>query len=74
MVSNIIHGQTRNRISMGQLSLLEIPVPPPHIENNFCQCVQNFEYIQIYQKKSKQHIDDLFSALMQQAFRGELTT
>ena len=34
----------------------------------------DFEKIRKQQTQSRKHIDDLFNALIQQAFRGELTT
>jgi len=72
MATNMIHGQTRSRISMGQLSTLSIPVPPLSLQMQFTQIVEKIEAIKQSQVRSNQELDDLFNALMQKAFKGEL--
>jgi type I restriction enzyme S subunit len=72
MASNMIHGETRSRISMGQLSTLRIPLPPLSLQQKFARIVEKVESMRQSQNQSKQQIDNLFSTLMQKAFRGEL--
>ena len=72
MASNMIHGQTRSRISMGNLSALKIPVPPIKLQQKFASIVQQVVQLREHQSQSRQHIDDLFNVLMQKAFKGEL--
>jgi len=72
MASNMIHGQTRSRISMGNLSALKVPVPPLELQKKFASIVQQVKQMCNCQQESKAHIDDLFNALMQKAFKGEL--
>jgi len=60
-------------ISMKKFSLINITVPPIEIQDEFVKIVEKDEQIRKYQIQSSQHIEDLFNALMQQAFRGELT-
>ena len=61
-------------ISMKKFSLINITVPPIEIQHEFVKIVEKDDQIRKYQTQSHQHIDNLFNALMQQAFRGELTT
>lgn len=72
MASNMIHGETRSRISMGQLSTLRIPLPPLPLQQKFARIVEKIESMRQSQTQSKQQIEDLFRALMQKAFRGEI--
>lgn len=72
MASNMIHGQTRSRISMGNLSMLEIPIPPLELQRKYAAIVQKLNITQQYQQQSSQELDFLFNALMQKAFTGEL--
>jgi len=72
IASNMIHGQTRSRLSMGNLSTLSIPIPPLELQKQFSNVVQQIEELQEYQSQTKLHITDLFSSFMQQAFKGEL--
>jgi len=60
-------------VPTGFFSILKIPLPPLAIQNKFASIVKEVEAMKEQQKLSKDHIDDLFNALMQKAFRGELT-
>ena len=60
-------------ISMKKFSLINITVPPIEIQDEFVKIVEKDEQIRKYQIQSSQHIEDLFNALMQHAFRGELS-
>lgn len=51
---------------------LKIPLPPVELQNKFALIVEEVEKLKEYQKKSGGEINDLFNALMQKAFRGEL--
>jgi type I restriction enzyme S subunit len=72
MASKLIHGQTRSRVSMGNLSSFNVPVPPLTFQNQFSEIVQKVEILQEKQFQSRQNINHLFNSLMQQAFKGEL--
>jgi type I restriction enzyme, S subunit len=51
---------------------LEIPLPPTELQNKFASIVKEVEDMKEQQKHSKNQIDNLFNALMQKAFKGEL--
>jgi len=44
------------------------------MQKKFAEIYKTIEQLREHQTQSCQHIDDLFNALMQQTFRGELTT
>jgi len=50
----------------------DIPLPPLSLQNKFASIVKEVEAIKEQQKQSKEEIDNLFNALMQKAFKGEL--
>ena len=51
---------------------LKIPFPPITLQQKFAAIVEKVEAMKEQQKKSKLEIDNLFNALMQRAFKGEL--
>ena len=54
------------------LKLIKIPLPPISLQNKFATFVEKVERMKGEQVKSKGEIDNLFNALMQKAFKGEL--
>ncbi len=54
------------------LEKIKIPLPPIELQNKFAEIVKQVESMKEHQKESKEQIDDLFNALMQKAFKGEL--
>jgi len=69
---NLKSGSAIRRIILRQLKSIKIPLPPIAIQNQFAKIVEKVEKIKQRQKESKQEIDNLFNALMQKAFCGEL--
>lgn len=72
LASDLLHGQTRVRISMGSLRGLRVPVPPISLQETFAARVTQ---VQIEQQKlieSQAALDELFASLQHRAFRGEL--
>jgi type I restriction enzyme S subunit len=51
---------------------LKIPFPPIELQEEFASIVKSVESMKDKQKHSKNQIDNLFNALMQKAFKGEL--
>lgn len=51
---------------------LKIPLPPLELQLKFASVVKEVESMKEQQKHSKEQIDNLFNALMQKAFKGEL--
>lgn len=60
-------------ISMSKLKSIQIVIPPLELQAEFASIVYQVEHMREHQSQSKQQIDDLFNALMQKAFKGELT-
>jgi len=72
VAQGMIHGQTRTRISMGQLAELPLPVPPLQRQREFSQIVHRFERLRAQQREAERQAQHLFQALLQRAFRGEV--
>jgi type I restriction enzyme, S subunit len=68
--------QTTGIASINSKQLKNFPalIPPLELQNKLAKIIRQTEQLREQQKQSSQHIDDLFNAFMQQAFRGELTT
>ena len=60
-------------LSKTKLNNIDVQCPPLHLQKKFVRIIEILEVISQNQTQSRQHIDDLFNALMQQAFRGELS-
>lgn len=71
LATGMIHGQTRSRISMGQLARLEVPIPPLAFQQQFACIVHQFERLRAQQREAKRQAEHLFQTLLHQAFRGE---
>ena len=65
-------GQTRLRISMGRLKNLLVPVPPLEHQIRFTKSLGAISRMIFDYEKSSAKSDELFHALQQRAFRGEL--
>lgn len=59
-------------VSFNDIVGLEIPLPPLPLQQKFGKIVEQVEKLKEKQKHSKEKIDNLFNALMQKAFKGEL--
>lgn len=59
-------------MNTGVLKKIKIPLPPLELQQKFAAIVAQVEEIKSHQKQSKARIDDLFNALMQKSFKGEL--
>ena len=66
-------GSTVGHVNIKDIKKFEAVCPPLKLQNQFAQTVKKVEQIKAQQKQSKQQIDNLFNALMQKAFKGELT-
>jgi restriction endonuclease S subunit len=73
IIENWIGGSTGQLVvKTSLLKKFEIHLPPITLQKKFASIVEKAEKIKEAQKKSKQEIEDLFNALMQKAFKGEL--
>jgi type I restriction enzyme, S subunit len=65
-------GAAITRLTLVKIKEIEIPLPPIELQNKFASIVKEVESMKEQQKHSKNQIDNLFNALMQKAFKGEL--
>jgi len=62
----------QNVASVKILKDIKIPLPPIDVQNQFAEIVEKIESIKLKQSDSTSDINNLFDALMQKAFNGEL--
>lgn len=59
-------------VSKSVFEKIEYVCPPIELQTKFSKIVEKVEKLKECQKQSKKQIDDLFNALMQRVFKGEL--
>lgn len=59
-------------ISMQKLRALNLPVPPIALQNQFAAIVEKVESLKSIYTKSLTELENLYGALSQRAFKGEL--
>lgn len=59
-------------LNKSEFSKIKIPVPPLQTQKAIVKILEKVEKLKEQQKQSKEELDNLFNALMQKAFRGEL--
>lgn len=69
---SLIGGATREAITKSELEGYEIPVPSLDLQNQFAEKVQLIERQKEIVRQELQESEDLFQALLQKAFKGEL--
>ncbi len=72
LANSFIHGQTRARISSGQIAKISIPIPHLELQSQFAQIVEKTEAIKTQYQQSLQELENLYGSLSQRAFRGEI--
>ncbi|MFH0796969.1 MAG: restriction endonuclease subunit S [Candidatus Omnitrophota bacterium] len=65
-------GTTRERISRGNLSKLQVSVPPFPLQREFAGQVKTVERLKAKQRVSLAKLDSLFASLQHRAFKGDL--
>lgn len=65
-------GSTVGHVNIKDIKKFRGICPPIELQNKFARIVKQIESMRQSQNQSKQQIEDLFSALMQKAFRGEI--
>ena len=68
LATKMIHGQTRSRVSSGQLAQLQIFVPPLSLQNQFADFVAEVDKSKVEVQKALDQTQLLFDSLMQQYF------
>jgi len=71
-LKQLAHGSTNPNINAENIKNIEIIVPPLHLQQKFAQIVEKVEPMRQIQNQSGEEVNNLFNALMQQAFKGEL--
>ena len=71
-ITSFTTGSTVSGVRAKELKLLQIPLPPINLQNKFALIVEKVNLMQEKQKQSTEEINQLFEALMQKAFKGEL--
>jgi len=66
-------GATREALTKEDIEKYKIIVPPVEFQNQFAEKIELIERQKELTKQSLQQSDDLFNALLQRAFKGELT-
>lgn len=70
LVPGMVHGQTRARVSMGELARLPIPVPPLPLQQKFAALVERVERLRAVQREALRQAEHLFASLLHRAFSG----
>lgn len=65
-------GGTMDIINVGIIKKIIIPVPPITLQNQFAEKISLIEKQKELAKQSLQESENLFNALLQKAFKGEL--
>ena len=68
LASGMVHGQTRSRISSGQLADLPIYLPPMDLQQQFTAFVEQIDKSKFEIQKSLEKLETLKKALMQKYF------
>lgn len=68
LASSFMRGQTRLRISMGQLATLKVPVPPLALQTEFAQTVEAIEKQKAVVKQQLASSEALFQSLLHDFF------
>jgi type I restriction enzyme S subunit len=72
LLKQVVTTAGQNSLGFNRLAKIIIPLPPLPHQQKFARVVEKVESMRQSQNQSKQQIEDLFSALMQKAFRGEI--
>lgn len=65
-------GATVKRINIKDVKLIEVPIPPINLQNQFAEKIGLIERQKKLAKQELQESEDLFNCLLQKAFKGEL--
>ena len=68
LVGRMIHGQTRARVSSGQIANMPIFVPPIELQNQYADFVKQVDKSKVKVQKALDETQKLFDSLMQQYF------
>jgi len=72
LAKSMMHGQTRTRVSMGQLRGLQVPVAPLDLQREFAARAERVNVQRALVQRALDADNELFASLQARAFRGEL--
>ncbi len=72
LLKQVVTTAGQNSLGFNRLAKIIIPLPPLPLQQKFARIVEKVESMRRSQNQSKQQIEDMFGALMQKAFRGEI--
>jgi type I restriction enzyme, S subunit len=72
MIASKEVGGIQKHFNVGAIKSIRIPLPPIGDQRKFAGLVQKVERLKEKQKQSETELQNLFNALMQRAFKGEL--
>ena len=68
LAGGMVHGQTRSRVSSGQIAQLPIFIPPIELQNEFADFVEQVDKSKVAVQKALNETQTLFASLMQEYF------
>jgi len=68
LVPGMVHGQTRGRVSMGELAHLPLPVPSLSLQRKFAALVEQVEHLRAVQREALRQAEQLFASLLHRVF------
>ncbi|MFC1786808.1 restriction endonuclease subunit S [Halobacteriota archaeon] len=71
-IARSINQSSQANLFQGKIKKLKLYLPPIELQNKFASIVKEVEAMKEQQKHSKNQIDDLFNALIQKAFKGDV--
>jgi type I restriction enzyme, S subunit len=71
-IKKYTRGAALRQINLRDLKNLNVPIPPETLQKKFAAIAKQVELMKEHQKQSKEQLDNLYNALMQKAFNGEL--
>lgn len=71
-ITSGMNGGAIKRLTLKKINNIEVVVPPIELQNQFAEIIKKIEIQKELLQKSLEELENNFSSLMQQAFRGEL--
>ena len=68
LATSMIHGQTRSRVSSGQIARMPIRIPPLALQREFAAFVEKVDKLEFKAKASLEKLETLKKAMMQKYF------
>ena len=73
LLPGLVHGETRSRVSMGQLAELPLPIPPMPLQRHFASIAKRYDRLRAVQREGLRQADHLFHTLLHHTFTEGLS-